>query len=316
MSIQPDQMGPAGIRGELNVLAQMQNESRSDKARLHDVSLREFNLFALLSKTPPTAENIKGDFKTEDGSSFLMVPLDTELMRIQCQDGIFEIKKNTLGELAMIEFKCSATTTAEVKRKFYQAALPFFDFIAYSSNSPIYITTIRIEDSKNDRQMIEYISPYRKATVLPRISNLVQELLPVYAMFREAKNSHSDFYKFLCYHKILEGLFGTLRTDLFQKAKAKGIILTKPRDIVPNTNDLSGPYKAHIGKPIKDFFDNVLEPRFRNSVAHFTTKDGAVLNMSAPDHIKNFEEVLYITELCVRTAIENFRAMAVELNAT
>lgn len=314
-SIPLERLGPAGIRGELHVLAIMENEVRRDEDRLRDAAPRRFKVSGRLGKSPQVAEDIKGDFTPEDGSSFLLTPPEAEFMRVRCPDGVFEFKKNRLGEHAQVDFECEASSTAESRKKFLTAVLPFLDFIAYSANSPLYVTTIKIDDPKNDRQTIEYISPYRKATVNPHTANLLPELHPVYSMYREAKNSHSDFYRFLCYHKLLEGLLGKMRSNLFQNAKARGLTLTRRRDIIPDTPDLEGPYKTYTGKPIKEFFDNVLTPRFRNAVAHFITDDGAVLNMSAPEHIDSYAEVLYITELCVRTVIDNYQAMLFELHA-
>ena len=208
ISVPNEKLGPAGIRGTLHVLAQMPNEQRKDEDRLRDTALRLFKVSGRLSKAPPVAEDIKGDFTYEDGSSFLLSPQEAQLIRVNCPDGTFEFKKNSQGEHSVIEFDCEAANTAEAKQKFFIAALPFLDLIGYSANCPIYIATLKIDDPKNDCQTIEYISPYRKATVNPHTALLLPELRPVYAMYREAKNSHSDFYKFLCYHKILEGLFG------------------------------------------------------------------------------------------------------------
>ncbi len=312
-SIPYEKLGPPGIHGELHILAILEKESRNEKDRLNDTSLRKFNITARLAKTPPVAEDIKGDFTPEDGGSFLLTLPESQNMRVRCPYGVFEFKKNSKGEHSQIEFECETTTTAEAKRMFLNATLPFIDFIAYRANCPIHIATIKINDPKNDRQTIEYISPYRKVIVNPHSSNLLPELEPVFALYREAKNSHSDFYKFLCYHKLLEGLLGTMRSNLFKRAKDSGIKLTRKRDVIPNASDLEGKFKEYVGKPIKEFFDNILTPRFRNAVAHFITDDGAILNMSSPEHIDRYAEVLYITELSVRAVIDNYEAMVKEL---
>jgi hypothetical protein len=121
----------------------------------------------------------------------------------------------------------------------------------------------------------------------------------------EAKNSNSDFYKFLCYYKILEGLLGILRANIFTRARAQGLTLHRPKETIPPSPDISMRFQTYAEKPIKTFFDAVMTPRFRNAVAHFVTDDGAILNMSDPDHIDNYAEILFVSELCVRTMIES-----------
>lgn len=292
----------------------MANEQRRDEDRLRDQTERQFKVLGQLSKNPPAAGNIKGDFSAEDGSSYLALPDHAVMSRVRCAEGMFEIKKNSLGEKSLVEFECVATNPAEARRKFQTAVLPFLDYLSYLADCPVVVAMLRVEDPKNDRVSIEYVSPYRKTTVNPHIANLFLELAPVYAMYREAKNSYSDFYKFLCYYKILEGLLGTLRANVFSRARAAHIDLGRPKETVPSSPDIPPPYQAHIGKPIKAFFDGVLTPQFRNAVAHFITDDGGVLNMSSPEHIDSYGEVLYVLELCVRTVIKSHETLLSKLH--
>lgn len=304
-----DRLGPPGVKGELHVLAIMPNEQRRDEDRLRDQTERPFKVFGQLSKNPPAAGNIKGDFGAEDGSSYLELPDHALMSRVRCAEGMFEIKKNSFGEKSLVEFECIATTPAEAKRKFQTAVLPFLDYLSYLANCPVVVAMLRVEDPRNDRISMEYVSPYRKTTVNPHVANLFIELAPVYAMYREAKNSYSDFYKFLCYYKILEGLLGALRANVFSRARAENIDLGRPKETIPSSPDIPAPYQVHVGKSIKAFFDGVLAPQFRNAVAHFITDDGAVLNMSSPEHIDNYGEVLYVLELCVRKVIESHETL-------
>jgi hypothetical protein len=89
--------------------------------------------------------------------------------------------------------------------------------------------------------------------------------------------------------------------------------LTQRRDVVPNDPHIAAAYKAYVGKPIKMFFDTVMTPEFRNAVAHFITRDGAVLNLSAPSEIDRYASILYISELCVRTVVDGHEEHLAEL---
>ena len=56
-----------------------------------------------------------------------------------------------------------------------------------------------------------------------------------------------------------------------------------------------------------------MTPQLRNAIAHFITKDGAVLNLSALDQIDRYASILYVSELCVRTVIETHETWLAEL---
>ena len=205
MAIPLEQLGPAGIRGELHVLAITADETRSDEEKLKDETRRRFKVSARLGKAPAPDANIKGDFTPEDGDSYFHIPPEYVLSRVHCQEGTFEIKKNSKGEQSFVDFECEAEGVPQAKVLFLKAVLPFLDHQAYLANCPLFISAVRVEDPTNLRTSIDYVSPYRGVVINPHVKTLHAELAPVYALYRDAKNSHSDFYTFLCYQKILDG---------------------------------------------------------------------------------------------------------------
>lgn len=305
ITIASDKLGPAGVAGELVVVAVMQDETQRDEIRLHDATARPFKVFAKLGKTALLAENIKGDFGAEDGESYVVLPPDAVAGRVRWGGYMMELKKNSRGEKSLIEFECTAGSLREAKAAFLNFSLPFLDHLAYTMNCPIFVQTIRIEDVNNQVQSIDYVSPYRKAAVTQPVAEIPADLRPVFAMYREAKNSHSDFYKFLCYHKILDGLLGTLRTSVNARARKQDVELVKRRELVPDDPEIAPAYRKHSGTPIKSFYDNILTPQFRNAIAHFITKDGAILNLSEPLTMARHSEVMYVAELCARVMIKS-----------
>lgn len=225
---------------------------------------------------------------------------------------MFELRKNENGELSFVEFECVATGPAEARSKFFAAALPFLDHLSYVVNCPVEVATIRIEDGKNEITHLECVIPFKRATVNPHESLLYNEMIPVYAMYREAKNSHSDFYRFLCYYKILEGLLGSMRARVYRLAREHNTTLEAGRERVPGEDVaqyIPEAYRGNVGTPIKAFFDEVLTPQFRNAVAHFMTDDGGVLNMSNPAHIARYADIQYISELCCRQVIRSHETL-------
>lgn len=308
-----EHLGPAGIQGELVVVAELENDPRSDAEKLNDLTARPFKVTAKLGKTASVEESINGDFSSEDGESYITLPDEFVAGRVRLGEAMMEFKKNSKGEQSLVIFECTAKNIQEARKKFQEFALPFIDNTAYIANCPIFVQTIKVDDVNNHVQSIEYISPYRKYTPNQHLVEVRAELMPIYAMYREAKNSHSNFYKFLCYHKILDGLLGELRAKVNQRARKAGVELQKEREIIPDDPEISITYRTHIGKTIKSFYDDVLTPQFRNAVAHFITKDGAILNLSDPKMVVKYSEIMYISEICARTMIASHARLLAQL---
>lgn len=313
MDIPAEKLGPPGLRGDLVVVAIIPNETRPDHDRLHDNVSRPFKVFARLGKTALVADSVKGDFGPEDGESYLRLPDEAVAGRVRFNDAMMEFKKNNKGEKSLIAFDCTATSLADAKNRFFDFALPYLDHQAYVSNCPIFIQSIRIDDVNNQVQSIDYTSPYRDSSIQQHIVEVRKDLAPVFSMYREAKNSHSDFYKFLCYQKIMDGLLGSLRSAVNQRARKLSIELQQRRDLVPDDPEIASTYRSHIGTPIKKFFDDVMTPQFRNAIAHFITKDGSILNLSAPATMLKHAEIMYVAEICVRQLIESHQRSAAQL---
>jgi hypothetical protein len=156
---------------------------------------------------------------------------------------------------------------------------------------------------------IDYVSPYRQTTVNDTAAILFENMRPVYSMYREAKNAGSDFYRFLCYYKILDGLLNKMRVDTYKEAKARGLDIRASRQVVPDHPELPDHMRSFAATPMKHFFDNVLTPQFRNAVAHFVTADGTIFDMSGPDHLNSYAGVILVSELCVCAAIAAHEAL-------
>jgi len=216
-----EQLGPAGTRGELHLLAMVPGEHREDDERLKDCSKRRFVVSALLGRGHLPPGDIETNFGPSDGNSYFLVPNGYVMSQVRCSEGVFDMKKNARGEQACVVFECDANTVTEAKELFLKGFLPFLDHQAYLANCPAVLGTVRVEDPRNLNTSIEYVSPYRCVTINPYEKAIQAELLPVYALYRDAKNSRSDFYAFLCYHKILEGLLGKMRASVRERATEK-----------------------------------------------------------------------------------------------
>jgi hypothetical protein len=91
--IPTEKLGPPGIRGQLHILAVLQDERRIDQERLEDTSEREFKIRARLSKSPLGVEGILENFTEKDGGSYLLMSDKTAVTKIDSPEGQFIVHK-------------------------------------------------------------------------------------------------------------------------------------------------------------------------------------------------------------------------------
>ncbi len=301
----------------LHVVPIFRNHGDDPAAAVVDGSLRNFVVTGLLSKQPTIvghAGHIDGGFGPDDGSCYLKINLGVIKQHFDTPLGSFVVKPAKSGEMGALEFECIASSAREAKEMFLKAASIGLDHLSYVYNVPIVITTIRTFDQKHQSTYFAFSAPYKGSIVKDYVDNLYVEMKPIYAMYREAKNSTSEFYRFLCMYKIMEELFGKTRGRLVRKLKEKGVIVTTSSDLVPDDPYLPSNLKKHIGRTIKWLYDNVLAKHFRNAVAHFAT-DSGTLDVSSPAEIDRYASMAFVADLCVRHLIHAHEQLLVKLHS-
>jgi hypothetical protein len=128
---------------------------------------------------------------------------------------------------------------------------------------------MKIYDNKNHVITIDMVGPEREVTLNPGAQHLPLALSPIYALYREFKNSSSAYYRLLCLFKIMEGILGVLRKKGREEAQALGVPFSMPQETVPDHPDISKNLRYLVGKPIKEFYDNVLQKPYRDAASHF-----------------------------------------------
>jgi hypothetical protein len=285
------------------VLPQFRDDLRTSEERLTDASLRSFKVACRLSKHRQEDYSASAAFSEKEGESFLVSPPNVDRYSAVSSAGAFGIKRNEKGELSFVEFECEASGINEARLKFAEAVFPFLDYLSYAGNVPLQVAMIRVEDIKNQITTFNFTSPHQPAAVHTHHQEIAPQMKPVYALYREAKNATSDFYRFLCYFKILEGLLGRFRSEAYKEARRKGVSLQWRDERVPDDATLDPRYQQYAGKSIKKFFDDVLTREFRHAVAHFVTDKGAVLHTSDLQQIGRYASIMHTCEVCVRIVI-------------
>jgi hypothetical protein len=307
-------LGPGGIQAQLSVLARLRDDKRLDAHRLGDTSRRRFIVDGRLGKLPGSLEHIKGDFTAVDGSSYLVAAPPVVVHQVQIGQETLELHMNASREISFIHFECLDTAPKRAFDRFRAAVLPMLDHFSYSTNTPLFLGAVRVNDPTNHLTIFEVTAPYENAVLGTSGHRLFEALRPAYAMYREARNANSDFYRFLCFYKLLEGLLSTFRSRVATEAKVKGIPLTSGRERIPDHAALPTNLRPYVGQSVKKFFDDVLTPGFRTAMAHFETDDGVILHTSDPLHMAQYANLMLIMELSVRTVIARLEVDLGQLN--
>lgn len=249
--------------------------------------------------------DIEAQITFTSGTSFFGLPEGVDDPGWFISGGIkYEVVLNAQREFAGVRSHLRARSVQAARDAFAKNLVPVLDHMSYVANVPLIAASPSCHDVKNLGWAFGYTSPYPTYVINSGIAGLHRELAPVYALYREGKNATSAFYRFLCYYKILEGVFRRLRPELFKAAASRQITLTKSKEVIPENRELRLFASDLIGRPIKHYFDNVLQKEFRDAVAHYVLDDtAAILSPSSPEALAKFTEIILPTELSCRTVI-------------
>lgn len=314
LNVDSKQLAPPGISGDLRSVQQKPDASDAEtRAALSDATERDFEVRCVCFRDSGFTRDVSAQTTFDVGTSFFEPPQDSAPGSFQSGALTFEVVLNKDREIAGFRSRFRASSVHEARSRFSTALTPVLDHLAYLANTPLIVSSPCVNDEKNLVWVFGYTSPYRTKIVNPGMSVLYSELAPVYGLYREAKNATSPFYRFLCYFKILEGIFCTLRRNLFGRARKLDVSLTKQKEVVPDHPELRILARDLIGRPIKDYFDNVLRKQFRDAVAHYILDTGRIVSPSDPEAVAAFVNVILPAELCCRTVIEQHERYLLEL---
>jgi hypothetical protein len=300
-----DKMPAAGALGQLTVLAIMENETRDNNSRLNDQLNRPFLIRFILSKQITFPDRLSYNFTRNDGASYVTMADGATTLSVRTASGAFEVELNDRQELSLIRAQFQATSAIEARNKAYNLTAPFLDSLSFWSNTPIITGLLEIYDEVNQAYTIDMIGPERAILYGPGAHRIFAALEPIYGLYREFKNSNSTYYRLLCLYKIMEGVFGPLRKNARRESKRIGVVLSWPKEFVPSHPHIAPDLRHLIGKPIKEFYDTVLQKEYRDTVSHFLVREDVILRVSSAAERFRFAEMTFLTDLCVRVLISN-----------
>jgi hypothetical protein len=246
------------------------------------------------------------------------------------EDGQFELvglpnEKGYLGKIVTAPFQAKDRGHAEEIA--YRALASPLSNMSLHLDIPLEIGYRETKELSNGSVSISFVSPYLEAPMaINATSNFGPEFPSYAALYREALNTNSPVYQFLCLFKIVEALRAR-RKRLARESKRSKTSYANPDEVLPSTPaeiknwleslfyirrefDLST-FESAVpqdlrGRNASDVIDNVLNP-LRVKVAHALFGNAGELPMSSDDltHTHSVTSRLLVTKCLVRRMLKN-----------
>jgi hypothetical protein len=140
-------------------------------------------------------------------------------MKVETLDGQFVFWPNNDRRFSTVRFDCTAQSAEDARGLFHKIVGPALDHMAYVANTPLHIVQVSVVDEVHHISSTDILCPHPIVVFNQVGGKVFGTLAPVYAMYREAVNATSPFYKFFCFYKILEGLLKSLKGKLYDEAR-------------------------------------------------------------------------------------------------
>lgn len=161
---------------------------------------------------PLMPEGSVATFESLEGDSHIAPPSDTQvvLFHSQTEDGYFEFRgyPNSRGFLGKVIFEqVKGDNAQDARTKAYRALASTLSNISIQLDMPLAIYQSEMIELSNGNRFMSIISPYleRPMQITPN-SSMSKEFRAHASLYREALNSNTPVFQFLCYFKIIEAI--------------------------------------------------------------------------------------------------------------
>ena len=240
---------------------------------------------------------------------------------------VFYELPNDEGRLGKLTAEFEANNMQNAETLAYNALNPFLSSWALHLDVPVHIENVQVTELSTGLSSMRVYTPNFVMTFPGGITPLLTDEFCNYAsLYREAMNTNSNFYRFLCLFKIIESVTFR-RSRIAQEAKDAGVEVPKRvREEVPKDNDelrallkIVYPWRnlwdgfalsqilptEAVGKKLKTIRDNHLEP-IRVGIAHALLKSGEIrITLDNLDHVQLVNRWLPFCRVFVRLMLHN-----------
>jgi len=238
----------------------------------------------------------------------------------------FPNERGFLGKIDSDPFHAAGFNDAE--QKGYRALLPSLSYWSAELDIPLNVFQVESTEVATGNKQTSLLPAYPAVpwSVMPT-AQLEPEFLGCASIYREALNTNSPAYRYLCLYKIIEGI-RVRRSRLAAEAKQMGQqprkfqyedIPGKKEDFVSWLNAIFSVrptwdemaleqifVAGAVGRSSGHVADNLLRP-LRDKIAHALSEPSGELTMSADEllHLREVNKWLPLTKCIVRRMMKN-----------
>jgi methylamine utilization protein MauJ len=256
--------------------------------------------------------------------------VDRILITGATEDGSFTFAgypndRGFLGKVESEPFEADGFQDAE--RKAYRALATSLSNWSIHLDIPLSIFQVESMELRTGNTQTSILTPSAETplAIMPT-ANLPAEFRGYASLYREALNSNSPVYQFLCLFKMIEGMLKR-RARLGSEARKAGKTITRLYEDIPDTIEKAVPWLNAIfpmrrdwdamaltsiflpeilGKSLQYVIDKKLYP-LRVDVAHAISSQTGELTLSIDEllHTQNLNQWLPLTKCIVRRMLKN-----------
>jgi len=235
-------------------------------------------------------------------------------------------RPNKKGFLGRVEGELQANNLLDAERRAYRTLAPALSDWSAQLDIPLRIWRIHVTAVETGATQISVINPFVEATVLSPTGILSPEYRGFSSLYREALESNSPAYQFLCLFKLIEGI-RYRRGRLAKEAKSSGSDFTRPIESVPEHADEFEPWLNALYPTRRQWDEIALDSIFvreargrrfgdvighelrdlRNAVAHALSDSTGAMTVSADEalHLDRVSQWIPLTKCIVRRMLKN-----------
>jgi hypothetical protein len=291
--------------------------------------------FALLPEGQHSfAPGIRGDSHLAIAKPAFLPPgnpdADQIVIRGATEDGNFVFaglpnERGFLGKVVSEPFDANGFHDAEAKA--HRALAPSLSNWAVHLDIPLSVVQVESVEARTGNTQTSILTPHFMVPLAIRpIANLQPEYRGYASLYREALNSNSSVYQFLCLFKMIEAMLKR-RARLGAEARRAGKPFRREHETIPASPDAAIKWLNAIfsirpswdamalasifpnevlGKSCKYVIDSALYP-LRVDIAHAISSQSGELTLSVDElfHTRNLHKWLPLTKCIVRRMLKN-----------
>jgi hypothetical protein len=256
---------------------------------------------------------------------------DQILIKGTTEDGNFVFtgfpnQRGFLGKVVSEPFDANSFHDAEAKA--HRALASSLSTWAVHLDIPLYVVQTESFEVRTENTQTSILTPYSEVPLaVGPTANLLPEFRGYASLYREALNSNSSVYQFLCLFKMVEAMLKR-RARLGAEARKAGQPFTRKHETIPATTDaaaitwlnaifsirpnwdqmaLASLFPSEVaGKSFQYVIDKVLYP-MRVDIAHAILSQSGDLTLTVDEllHTRNLNKWLPLLKCIVRRMLKN-----------